>query len=31
LLEVSDLELEVANNPALPHYLTSSFFHRFEK
>jgi Zn-dependent M28 family amino/carboxypeptidase len=26
-----DLALEVANNPATPHYLPSSFFHRFEK
>jgi len=25
-----DLALEVANNPATPHYLPSSFFHRFE-
>jgi len=25
-----DLALEVANNPATPHYLLSSFFHRFE-
>jgi hypothetical protein len=26
-----DLALEVANNPATPHYLPTSFFHRFEK
>jgi Zn-dependent M28 family amino/carboxypeptidase len=25
-----DLALEVANNPGTPHYLSSSFFHRFE-
>jgi len=27
----ADLATEVANNPATPHYLDSSFFHRFEK
>lgn len=27
----ADLATEVANNPATPHYLDTSFFHRFEK